>query len=283
MEIDWQMIGVRSAFLVEALMILFVAKTVRDFLLLRRGYRVDQQLVEHDNVAASIDLAAFLLACVLALLDSFVIEGESLMRQATSIGLTGLIVLTLLAVNGWITDRALLRGIDDQKAVNEDQNVAVALVRAGAVLGAALCTRAAFGHPNPWEVCVAWALVGQLGVIIMAYIYQWISPYDDLKEISEGNVAAAFPLFGVLIAVGLTVEAAIYGESVNWLSELGAVAIYLFVGGLLLWVARALFSKLFLPTGDLDAEITRDKNMGVGLLEASIYIALAEVVNYFFT
>jgi len=283
MEIDWQMIGARCAFLIEALMILFSAKVARDFLLLRRGYRVDQQLVEHDNVAASVDLAGFMLACVLALLDSFVIEGESLVRQASSIAMTGLIVLGLLAFNGWITDRALLRGIDDQRAVNEDKNVAVALVRAGAVIGAALSTRAAFGHPNPWEICVAWALIGQVGIIIMAYVYQWISPYDDLKEVSEGNVAAAFPLFGVLIAVGLTVEAAIYGESVEWLSELIAVGLYLLVGGVLLWVARTLFSKLFLPTGDLDAEITRDRNLGVGLLEASIYIALAQVVNYFFT
>lgn len=283
MEIDWQMIGTRGAFLLEALMILFSAKIARDFLLLRRGYRVDQQLVEHDNVAASVDLAAFMIACVIALLDSFVIEGESLMRQASSIAMTSLIVLSLLAFNGWITDRALLRGIDDQKAVNEDQNVAVALVRAGAVIGAALSTRAAFGHPNPWITCVLWALIGQVGIIIMAYVYQWISPYDDLKEISEGNLAAAFPLLGVLIAVGLTVEAAIYGESVEWMSEVMSVVVYLVVGGILLWGARLLFSKLFLPTGDLDAEITRDKNVGVGLLEASIYISLAEVVNYFFT
>ena len=283
MELDWQMVLWRVGFLAEALAVLFIAKVARDALLLRRGYRVDQQLTEHDNFAAAIDLSGFLLASVIALLDSFVIEGESWSAQASSIAMTSLIVLSLLSLNGYLTDRALLRGIDDQHAVNEDRNVAVAVVRAGAVIGAALTTRAAFGHPNPWEVCVAWALVGQVGVILMSYVYQWISPYDDLKELKEGNVAAALPLFGVLVAVGRTVESAIYGESVAWASELMSVGLYLVVGGALLWGARSLFDAIFLPKADLNEEITRDRNVGVGMLEAALYISLAEVVNYFFT
>jgi len=282
LSIDWVMIAWRASLIAEALALLFIAKVARDLMLLRRGYRVDAQLTERDNLAAAVDLAAFMLACVVALLDSFVIEGESWTRQATSVATTGLVALPLLAFNGWLTDKALLRGIDDLVEVNERRNLAVALVRAGAVLGAALATRAAFGHPNDWLTCAAWALIGQGLIIAVAYIYKAVSPYDDLAEVKAGNVAAALPLFGVLVAAGVTVEGAIYGEVVEWAAELAAVALYLLVSALLIWGARGLLNAFLLPRGDLAEEIVRDRNAGVGLLEATVYVALAEVMAFFF-
>jgi uncharacterized membrane protein YjfL (UPF0719 family) len=283
MSIDWTMIAWRAGLIAEALALLFIAKVARDLLLLRRGYRVDEQLTQRDNLAAAVDLAAFMLACVVALLDSFVIEGESWARQATSVATTGLVVLPLLALNGWLTDKALLRGIDDLAEVHERRNIAVAVVRAGAVLGAALATRAAFGHPNDWLTCAAWALIGQVMLIAVARIYERVSPYDDLAEVKQGNVAAALPLMGVLVAVGVTVEGAIYGEVVEWGPELLSASLYLLVSAALIWGARGLLNSFLLPKGDLTEEITRDRNVGVGLLEATVYISLAEVMAFFFS
>jgi uncharacterized membrane protein YjfL (UPF0719 family) len=283
LSIDWSLIAWRGGLIAEALALLFIAKVSRDLMLLRHGYRVDQQLTERDNLAAAVDLSAFMLACVIALLDSFVIEGESWVRQATSVATTGLLVLPLLAFNGWLTDKALLRDIDDLKEVNEGHNLAIAIVRAGAVLGAALATRAAFGHPNDWLTCVAWALIGQVMIIIVAFIYKRVSPYDDLAEVKSGNTAAALPLFGVLVATGVTVEGAIYGEVVEWQLELLTVLMYLLISALLIWGARGLLNAFLLPRGDLTEEIARDRNVGVGLLEAVVYISLAEVVAFFFS
>ena len=271
----------RFSFLIEAVVLLFVAKLFRDLLLLRRGYRVDQQITESDNLAASIDLSGFLLGTVIALLDSFVIEGHSWLTQSSEIAYTGLIVLALMGLNSWITDLFIFRGIDDHKEINEQRNISIACGRAGAMIATGFIIRAAFGHPNSWLICVLWALVGQASLILMAYVYQWISPYDDLAEIKKGNVAAGLPMMGVLIAVGITIESAIFGESVSWTEELISVGLYLLIGALLLFISRWLFNKIFLPKGDLDHEIVNDQNIGVGLLEATLYISLAEVINFF--
>lgn len=271
----------RMGFLFEALALLFIAKVVRDLLLLRKGYRTDQHITEHDNVAASIDLAGFLLGTMIALLDSFVIEGESWIAQASSIAYTGLFVISFMFLNSLICDFLIFRGLDDDQEIYDHRNLALASARAGAMIATGLMIRAAFGHPNPWLLCMMWAVIGQLGLVIMAQAYQWISPYDDLQEIKKGNLAAGLPFMGVLIAVGLTLESAIYGEAIAWQDELIAVGIYIVVGSLLLWGVRFLFNVIFLPKSDLDDEIVKDQNVGVGLLEATLYIAMAEVINFF--
>ena len=57
---DSSMLIWRVSFLLEAVALLFVAKVIRDLLLVRKGYRADDQITTHDNLAASIDLCGFL-------------------------------------------------------------------------------------------------------------------------------------------------------------------------------------------------------------------------------
>ena len=268
-------------FLAEALALLFIAKVARDLLLLRRGIRGDQQITEYDNLAAAIPLAAFLLATVIALIDSLVIEGELWLTQATSIAYTGLTVILLLLINGWLTDVIIFNKVDDDQELYQNRNLSLAFCHAGSFLATGFIVKSAFAHPNPWLTCVIWSLIGQVILVIMFQVYQWISPYDDLEEISKGNQAAGLPLAGVLIASGITIESAIYGESTSWTNELLAVAFYVLAGSILLFVVRWIFNFLFLPKSDLNHEIVNDQNIGVGLLEGTMYVACAEVITFF--
>ena len=268
-------------FLTEILALLFIAKIARDLLLLRRGIHGDQQITEHDNLASAIVLSAFLLSTVIALLDSLVIEGEFWLTQATSIAYTGLTVVALLLINGWLTDVIIFHSIDDDQELYTHRNLSLAFCHAGSFLATGFIIKSAFAHPNPWWVCVVWSLIGQIILVIMFQVYQWISPYDDLAEIQKRNGAAGLPLAGVLIASGITIESAIYGESSSWTEELMAVGIYVVVGSVLLYVVRWLFNLLFLPKSDLNHEIVEDQNQGVGLLEGVMYVACAEVITFF--
>jgi putative membrane protein len=268
-------------FLAEALALLFIAKVARDVLLLRRGIHGDQQITEHDNLAAAIPLAAFLLATVIALIDSLVVEGELWLTQATSIAYTGLTVICLLLINGWLTDVIIFNKIDDDQELYTQRNLSLAFCHAGSFLATGFIIKSAFAHPNPWWICVTWSLIGQVILVVMFQIYQWISPYDDLEEIKKGNQAAGLPLAGVLIASGITIESAIYGESISWTDELIAVGLYVIVGSILLYAVRSIFNVLFLPKSDLNHEIVTDQNSGVGLLEGTMYIACAEVITFF--
>ena len=193
---DGMVLASTLGFLAETLALLFIAKIARDLLLLRRGIHGDQQITEHDNLAAAIPLAAFLLATVIALIDSLVVEGEFWLTQATSIAYTGLTVIVILLVNGWITDALIFKKIDDDQELYENSNLSLAFCHAGSFLATGFIVKSAFAHPNPWWICVTWSLIGQVILMIMFQVYQWISPYDDLDEIQKGNQAAGLPLAG---------------------------------------------------------------------------------------
>ena len=271
----------RGAFLMELLALLFCAKVLRDVSAIRRGRRLNAQLTEHDNPAAALDLAGALLALVTALLGSLLIGSETWLGQASELAISGLAVLLILSFNGWLTDKAILRGIDDYRAIYEDRNVGVAACRAASVMATGLIIRGAFAHEAPWLEAISWVCVGQLALMVMALLYQWVTPYDDLAEIRGGNFAAALPLAGILFAVGLTVEAAIEGEPAGFSETLPLVLGYLAFAGVLLWLLRIFVDRVLMPGVSLSDEIAKDRNVGAGLLEASSFIACAELINYF--
>ena len=281
MDFDWILIGTRALFLIEAFVVLLIGKFIRDMILLRKGFRFDQQLTKDDNLAVAIDLAGFLLGLTIALLDALVIEGETLLTQSSEIAVTGIIMLSVLFLNSKLFDVFVLRKVDDQVAINEGRNSAVAMSRLGGAIATGLICRATFGQEATFMTCFVWALIGQVILIIMSFVYQLISPYDDLHEIREGNVAAALPLAGVLISVGMSVEGAIAGETESLMTDVSTIFGYLVICSVALILTRQAFKTFFISNADLDEEIIRDRNLGVGLLEATLYICVAEFVNFF--
>ena len=112
-------------------------------------------------------------------------------------------------------------------------------------------------------------------------MFQCLAPYDDLAEIGRGNLSAAVPLAGAWIAVGITVESAVSGESINLFADLVSVAMYVILATMAIWLVRASLRWLFFRGVDLTTEITRDQNSGVALFEATLYICVAEIICYF--
>ncbi len=273
----------RASFVVEALAILLVGKLLRDGLALARGYKTAELITVKDNPAAAIDLAGYILALTLGLVGSILISAESWAGQAADIAEVGLLVIGCLVVNDWITDKAIFRGLDDHAELNERRNVALAVGRAASAIATGLVIRGALGHDNDLLVCLAWVGLGQVALVGIALLYQRITPYDDLAEIRSGNLAAGLPLAGMLLAVGITVEAALHGEFGSWANDLQSVGLYLAVSVVLLWLLRALTDLLLMPGTRLADEISVDRNTGAGLIEATSFVVGAEMLAYFLT
>ncbi len=279
--IDLMEVVRRGSFVLEGILVLYVGKLARDAVLMARGYKVTEILTVQDNPAAAIDLCGYLLGLVVAVLGSLVVSSDSWLGQASDIGLTGLMVIGCLLVSSWIADKLIFRGIDDHAAINEDRNVALALGRAGAAVATGLVIRGALGPDASWSDCVIWVAFGQVAMVVICLLYQWLTPYDDLAEIRAGNIAAALPIAGILVAVGLTVEAGIAGEVEHWGEDLLAVSAYLAISMVLLYGLRVLTDLFLMPGTRLAKEIAEDKNAGAGLVEATSFVAGALILAFF--
>ena len=137
-------------------------------------------------------------------------------------------------------------------------------------------------------------LVSILCLFIGRKVLDWITPYDLNNQTSnEKNIAAGITEAGFYIAMAIIVHASVSGvvdydmfsfidsEDPSRYSLLGAelitTAIYLLLGLICLSLGRR--SLDWVTPFDLNKEIEIERNVGVGAIEASIYISIAIIIH----
>ena len=260
------------------------------------------------TTAAGVEMAGFFLAMVLGLLGGLVIEGRLWWEQLQDLLVTWVVVSGVLLANDQIVSRFVLRGLDCNRAVAEQANLAVAVVRAAANVATALVLSGALHDDADIGMRFVWVLIGQAALIGLSLGYQALTRYDDVAEVRRKNVAAALPMAGVLLAVAIVVEASIRGTvfvaanalpdtdfvlpvsiyervdrvaQASFGADLAALVLELSVASVLIVALRWLGDKLLLPGASYHDEIARDKNAGVGFIEGATYVAAGIAVAYF--
>jgi uncharacterized membrane protein YjfL (UPF0719 family) len=163
-------------------------------------------------------------------------------------------------------------------------------VAAGIVLGSSLAaTGMIYGasiagfqaSPSPAEAVIpsiVFFLAGQVLLWVFAYAYKMIAPFDFRSEIKEKkNNAAAAAFAGAILAMGLIVANGVSGDSARYLTGLKDLALWSAPVLLLYPVRKFVVAGILLGHTDLDAEITRDRNLGAGFIEGATYVGFAEV------
>ena len=136
-------------------------------------------------------------------------------------------------------------------------------------------------------------LVSILCLFIGRKVLDWITPYDLNNQTSiEKNIASGITEAGFYIAMAIIVHASVSGvdydmftfidsEDPSRYSLLGAelitTAIYLLLGLICLSLGRR--SLDWVTPFDLNKEIEIERNVGVGAIEASIYISIAIIIH----
>jgi len=251
------------------------AKWLRDLIAARRSIRLASLIVDRDNTPVAIEMAGFVLAMTLGLLGALEVGRGQWWEQALDLLGTGAIVMLVLLLNDQVISRLVLRGLDCNRAVASDHNLAVAIVRAGGNVATALALQASLGHESPLWARLIWVVIGQLALVLLSLLYQRLTPYDDVAEVRQKNVAAALPMAGILLAAGIVVNAALAGEGGGWGADLLSVGLDLAVSALLIFGLRWAGDRFLLPGSTFADEIARDKNAGAGFVEATIYISAA--------
>ena len=270
-----------ALFFVGAVVLVALAKMLRGAIAVRRGHNLAEQVAKHDNVAVAVEMASFVLAMVIGLLGSLVVQGQAWWEQALDLAGTAGIVCLALLFNDQIISRLVLRGIDCNAAVAADRSLAVAIVRGAGNIATALVLKGALAHPSPILERLVWVVIAQAALVLLSLGYQGITPYDDVAQVRRKNVAAALPMAGILLAGGIIVQAALAGEGAGWSADLLALGLDLVVSAVLVLVLRWAGGRLLISGSNLKDEIVRDQNAGAGFIEGTVYVAGAVAVAYF--
>jgi len=271
--------------MVEALAILFVAKLARDQVLKRRGYLVNDRVVKQASLGASVSQVGYLIGVLLGFLGaiSFAAQAPSFTSMAGHLALFGLLAVALQLVADILSDRLIFRGLAQATDPAEDDNVSLAVGKAGVSVATGLVLRGAMVDPSAGvAACVAWFVVGQALMVLAVLLYCRLTPYDDLGEIRGKNVAASFPIVGILLALGLVIEAAVATKGNDGLLSTALhVGKFLGVSLVLVYVFRLIASRVLLPRLKLSTAIVDRRSVAAGLQEGVSFLLVSLIVTFF--
>lgn len=269
----------------EALLILLAAKLVRDAVCALRGTQVNDQIVAGRS-AAAITQAGYLVGVLLGFLGAVhgAAVGESFLSNVAAVAVAGLVAMALQLLADLLGDKLIFRGVDDS-ANAEANNVALAVGKAAVSLATGLVLRGAMSDPeNTLLGRMGWFAAGQVVMVLAVVVYCRLTPYDDLAEIKRNNLAAGFPISGILLAVGFVMEAALSQRSAGTtLQSVIMTGELLGLSLLLVYAFRLIGDFVLLPKLKLSQAIVDQKNVGAGLQEGVSFVLASLLVTFFLT
>lgn len=275
---DWTMF----LYLIEAIVALWVGKKVFDWSL----GSDDRAVQEDNNLAAGLRRAGLYLALPLGLYGSLTTGTGDLGYNLVAFGLEALLLILLLRIAVMINDRAILTGVDTDNEIDRG-NLAVGVVECGMLLATGLIAWGAFTGESAtlaqgMLTATVFFLVGQVGLVLIAALYERLTRWEVRKQITQGNTAAGVQLAGLIVALGVILGASVSGDFTGWVYDLLATTRAGLAGIVILLLLSRPIDHLFLPNTDLATEITRDQNVAALSLSAGVQIALALVVTVLF-
>ncbi|MCU0424444.1 MAG: DUF350 domain-containing protein [Candidatus Kapabacteria bacterium] len=265
------------------IVLLIVARFINQFVM---SVHLTESLVHKDNPAMGVQIAGYILGMMMIVAAVLTGEGSgTLLTDARDVGIYGITGLLVLALSSSLLMRVFVSGTVHESV--RDGNVAAGITTAGsyvataAVIAACVAGDARGGN---YVTALVFMLAGFVALLLITFIFRRLTAYDDVQEILGGNIPAAMSYAGLMIAVGIIVGHAAKGDFVDYLTSftgfgktlLAVIALYpirqFLVQGVLLGSGFSLYG------GGLDTEISRDRNINAGIIEAVSYIGAALLI-----
>ena len=269
--------------------VLAIARIAQDLI---TPYRIQEQLSHRDNVALALSISGYYLGVIIVVLGAmyqpFAFVADDGLGFTTEywrdVGLVfgysvvGIIVLNVARI---IVDRLVLHGFSTEDEIINDQNagsgavefavyISVGLVIAGAISGEG-------GGP---ETAAAFLGLGLVALILYTMFYEWTTPFDIHEQIESDNVAVGVALAGNLIAIGIVVFKAVFGEFTGWAESIAGFITYAIVGFVLLYAIRFIIDRVIFPGVSIADELVVDRNLGAALIEGSALISVSLILFF---
>ena len=276
-------------YVVLGVIVMVIARVAQD---LTTPYKIQDQLNQKDNVALALSISGYYLGVVIvflgALYQPFAVVIDNSLGFTTDywqdvgiVFLYSVVGILVLNVARIVVDRLVLYDFSTVDEIINDQNagtgavefavyVAVGLVIAGSVSGEG-------GGP---ETAAAFLILGLAALIIYTLFYEWTTSFKIHEEIERDNVAVGVALAGNLIAIGIVVFKAVFGEFVGWSESIIGFLVYAVVGFVLLYGIRFLVDLALFPKVKLADELAIDRNLGAAFIEGAALISVSLILFF---
>ena len=253
------------------------------FILFRRSYNIQDELVEKDNAAFALVLCGYYLGLTFSI--GGVIAGPSAGMESDLIDILvyGPLAILLLNLSALINDRFILSEFDIRKEILQDQNCGTGVVEFAVFVATGLnIFGALYGQGGSVFTAIAFWALGQTVLVLVGKYYNLITQYNIHEQIEKDNVAVGIGFAGALIGIGNLLRAASAEHFISWEANLITFGLYMVVGLILLPVARVLTDRILLPGRSLADELVNQvkPNQGAAFLEASSYIGASFLITW---
>ena len=271
------------------LAMLTVAKYARDIV---TPYRIDEQVTKSRNLGVSLRLSGYLVGVILvflgALYQPFLLSTQEGLGFNGDFGedvlevfvytLVGIVALNVVRI---IVNRLVLYKFDIEKQIVEGKNVGAGAVEFGTYVATGLLIGgAASGEGGGADVALAFFGMGLVVLILFALFYQLTTPFDIHSQIEGDNTAVGIALGSNLVAMGLVIFKAVFGNFDSWNQALASFFVFVVIGFVLLYALRLMTDVLLLPTVKISNELAAERNVGVAFIESSIVISSALILFF---
>jgi uncharacterized membrane protein YjfL (UPF0719 family) len=278
--------------------VLALAKLVQDFL---TPYRINEQLSHRDNTALALSITGYYFGIIAtfvgAVYQPVVIALEEPYKFDSRFGwdvlevflytLAGIAALNVARI---LVDKLVLYKFNMEKEIITDQNAGAGAVEFGVYVAVGLVIAAAIGGGGGGGVdnsvlndalrSLAFLGLGLLALGGFAFFYQLTTEFDIHEQIEAGNVAVGVAMGGNLLAMGIVVFKAVFGEFINWETGLAGFITFAVAGFVLLFLVRVIVDKIILPGTKVADELAKDRNIGAAFIQSGVVISVALILNF---
>ena len=253
------------------------------FILFRRSYAIQSELVEKDNAAFALVLCGYYLGLTFSIGGVIVGPSTGLENDLIDMLIYGPLAIILLNLSALINDRFILSEFNIKKEILQDQNCGTGVIEFAIFIATGLnIFGALYGLGGSMVTAVVFWFIGQIVLILASKYYNLITQYNIHEQIENDNVAVGIGFAGALIAIGNLLRAASAENFISWQDNLTTFIIFIGIGIILLPVIRMLTDRILLPGRSLSDELVNQvkPNQGAAFLEASSYIGSSFLITW---
>ncbi len=272
-----------------SLALLVMAKLVQDLL---TPYKIGQQLTTKDNVALALSISGYYLGVIIVFLGAVFQPdagpvGDNLgftsdyWQEVLNVLIYSAVGIVILNVARIVVDRVVLYQFSTEKEIIEDRNAGTGAVEFGVYVAVSLVIAGSIsGEGGGPEHSLVFLALGLATLVLYTLFYELTTPYKIHDEIERNNASVGVALGGNLIAIGIISLKAIAGDFVGWSEALAGFITFALLGFILLLVVRRLTDFVLFPRVKVSNELAVDRNLGVGLIMASVVISVSAILFF---
>lgn len=257
---------------------------------------IKSELVKKDNLAFALANTGFYIGLLLAIGSVIIGPSWGIWVDVLDIFIYGIVAIILLLLSSVIMDKIILAKFSTTKEIVEDQNpgtgivVAANFIASGLIISGAMIGEGRNFFPEMTggyilsgiiSAVVFW-ITGQVVMILAAWVYNLITPYNIHEHIEKDNVAVGIGFAGALTAMAVLINHATSGDFISWSENFIKVGTEVVIGFIFLPVVRVIADKILLPGERLTDEIVNQEkpNIGAAIIEAFAYVGGAVLITW---